>query len=137
MVGEFKTMLFGHLILKFFDGVVFKFGNGSAVGANEVVMVVIAKGLKKGLPLAKLPLQSQPRLHKHQEGAIDGGITDGRILIAAFGQNFLNAIVPMRRGKKKIGDDFSLMGSLQSLFGQISLKGLQMIFLGRHFYIIN
>ena len=88
MADNGEAMLPGHLFLKLFDSRILELKNGSALLADEVIMVLLAGGrLVTGLTISEMPFLSDTALGKELERAVNGGIADVGVFFAQFEVN--------------------------------------------------
>jgi hypothetical protein len=110
-----KIVTFCDGLLQMLDHFIFKFGNRTAAGADQmVVMFALHEVLIAGLPVPKMDLMGNSRLGKKLQSPAHRRITDARMPGSEFPIQFLHAHVPLG-GKEKIENDVALSRRPQPL----------------------
>jgi len=116
---QFEAKCFGCLILNGFNGFVLEFHNHTALSTNDVIMVVVIDGFKARLPIIKMALFSQTRLHQKQKCPVHGRITDFCIDLPHDLEQFFNAQMLLLLLEKHINNRVALVRIFETVSRQI------------------
>jgi hypothetical protein len=123
VAADDKIMAFRDSLLQILDRFIFKFGNRTATGADQmVVMLALHQVFIAGLPVPEMDLMGDPRLGKKFQSPGHRCITDARMPGSKLSVQFLHAHVPFG-GKEKIENDVALSSGSQPLPGNELAEG--------------
>lgn len=124
VIIQIKAVITGDFFLEFFNGFAFKFENGSALNADQVIVVLpVEVAFVAKRPVSEIMFLGNLAFLQEFQGSVYGGIADLGVVAANAMEEFFGIDMPFA-AKKMAENIHALGGQFQIVLAKIILKYL-------------